>query len=75
MVDCSEQWDPQSQMSQIYTLVVFGLTFGLPLILLLWTYSVTSWTLWFSTKSTRIQVANETETNRMRNRVKVRSQK
>ncbi|XP_059489227.1 allatostatin-A receptor-like [Neocloeon triangulifer] len=71
LYDCAEQWDPQSKISQVYTFVVFGATFGLPLALLLWAYSVTSWTLWFSHKAPRVQIANENDSNRMKNRVKV----
>ncbi|CAB3367732.1 Hypothetical predicted protein [Cloeon dipterum] len=71
MYDCAEQWDPQSDISQIYTYVVFAATFGLPLALLFWTYSVTSWTLWFSNKAQRVQLVNNSEVSRMKNRVKV----
>jgi hypothetical protein len=45
---------------QLYTLLVFAVTFGVPLLLLLWTYSATACALWdAAAHAARLRVAND----------------
>lgn len=44
--DCGEQWGNDGEAAKIYTLLVFIITFGIPLVALAFTYSAVAWRLW-----------------------------